>query len=136
MLLYDYGSLSFIIQGIFLILLIYGFYLVREKKYKQHGYVFLLLTTLHFLSLFIIMIPAFLENASSYISNLFDVEYAISLIHIIIGATTEVIAAIIIINWVKNKYDVSKCFNKKAMRIIAAFWFTSFFIGAVIHLIF
>ena len=82
------------------------------------------------------MIPAFLENASSYISDLFEVEYVVSIIHVIIGASTEVIAAAIIINWVKNKYDVSKCFNKNVMKIIAAFWFTSFFIGAVIHLIF
>ena len=136
MLLYDYGIISFNIQVVFLILLIYGFYLVRRKRYKQHGCVFLLLTTLHFLSLFIVMIPAFLENASLYISNLSELEYAISIIHVIIGATTEVIAAAIIINWVKNKYDVSKCFNKKVMKIIAIFWFISFFIGVVIHLIF
>ena len=93
--MYDVDTFSFISQGVFLVLLIYGYYLIKRKKYKQHGRVFLSLTILHFLSLFIVMIPAFFKSADLYFNNFLESEYAISVLHIIIGTGTEVIAVIV-----------------------------------------
>jgi hypothetical protein len=105
---------SLIIQIIVLFLLIYGYFLKRKLKFRQHGITMTAAFILHLSMVFYIMIPSFVfAVVPEYIvPGPLAVESVVGLIHGILGIITLLLGVWLVASWRLSK-NIQGCISRK-----------------------
>jgi hypothetical protein len=129
---------SLIIQIIVLFLLIYGYFLKRKLKFRQHGITMATAFILHLSLVFYVMIPSFvLAVVPEYIVPApLALTSVVGLIHGILGTITLSLGVYLVGLWRFSK-NIQGCINrKKYMLKTLTIWVTTLVFGITLYAIF
>jgi uncharacterized membrane protein YozB (DUF420 family) len=131
---YIESAVSLGIQMVVLGLLISGYLITRQKKYKQHGIIMLSAVVLHILSILAVMVPsfaAFLGYSSSV--NFADFLVIKMLIHVSAGLLAALLGVWLVSSW-HLQVSLQTCFKKKrVMDVTLGLWLLAIFLGIVLY---
>lgn len=129
---------SLIIQIIVLFLLTYGYYLKRKLKFRQHGIIMSTALILHLSMVFYVMIPSLvLAVIKEYIVPApLETISVVSIIHVILGATSISLAVWIVGSW-RFRKNIQGCIRrKKYMLKTLTVWIATLIFGITLYALF
>jgi hypothetical protein len=129
---------SLVIQIIVLFLLIYGYFLKRKLKFRQHGITMTVAFVLHLSMVFFIMIPSFVfAVVPEYIVPVpLAIESVVGLIHGILGTITILLGVWLVVSWRFSK-NIQGCISrKKYMLKTLTVWVATLVFGITLYAIF
>jgi len=128
-------TISLGIQMIVLGLLISGYFLKRQKKYRQHGIIMLSAVVLHILSILVVMVPSFAAYFGDPSSvNFADILVITTLIHVSAGLLAALLGVWLVSSW-HLQVSMQTCFRKKrVMDVTLGLWLLAIFLGVVLYL--
>jgi hypothetical protein len=128
------ATVSLTIQIIVLFLLLYGYLLNRQRKFRQHGITMAAAVVLHLAMIFAIMIPSFVLGIipGFIVPNISEMISVVSLIHAIGGALTIFLAVWLVTSW--RFRGLKNCFTKKWMMLgTMIIWLVTLFFGILLY---
>jgi uncharacterized membrane protein YozB (DUF420 family) len=131
------ATTSLAIEIIVLFLLLYGYSLKRQLKFRRHGATMTAAVILHLITIFTIMAPSFVfavfpEYIVPGISALISV---VSLVHVVAGVSVASLGVWLVVSW--RFRDVKGCFaRKKFMRFTIVAWLLALSFGIILYTIF
>jgi hypothetical protein len=131
-------TVSLAIQIIVLFLLVYGYYLMKKLKFRNHGIMMTAALILHLSMVLYVMIPSFvLAVVPEYIVSVpLALPSFVGLIHGILGIATLLIGIWIVASWRFQK-NLKGCFDrKKIMLKTLVIWGFSSAFGIILYAIF
>lgn len=129
------ATISLVIQIVVLVLLLGGYWLKRNKKFRQHGITMLTAVVLHIVVILAWMIPSFssLFSAPGAV-NFADMLTVTILVHAFTGIAAVILGIWIVATW-RLQADMKTCFaKKKIMRVTLALWLTALVLGIILYL--
>jgi hypothetical protein len=129
---------SLVVQIIVLFLLVYGYWLKRKLKFRQHGITMAAALILHLTMVLYIMIPSFvLAVIPEYIvPNPLSIVSVAGVLHGIIGTIALSFGIWFVASW-RFRKNLQGCFGKKKiMSKTLAVWVTSLAFGIILYAIF
>jgi uncharacterized membrane protein YozB (DUF420 family) len=129
---------SLIIQIIVLFLLIYGYFLKRKLKFRQHGITMTVAFILHLSLVFYVMIPSFVwAVVPEYIAPTpLGIHSVVGIIHGILGIIALLLGAYLVGSWRLSK-NIQGCINrKKFMLKTLTVWIATLVFGIILYSIF
>jgi uncharacterized membrane protein YozB (DUF420 family) len=132
--IYTVSTISLVIQLIVLGLLISGYLVKRQKKYRQHGMIMLSALLLHILTVLLVMIPSFGVFFSDVsMLNFADTLVIATLIHVSAGLSAVLLGIWIVGSW-HLQASVATCIRKKRfMDLTLSLWFLAIFLGIILY---
>jgi len=130
------ATASLTIQIAVLLLLIYGYSLKRQQKFRQHGVAMFSALVLHLSMVFGIMVPSFVLAIfpEFIVPDVYGVKSVVTLVMAATGALTVSLGLWLVVSW--RFHDVEGCFaRKKFMLWTITFWFISLFLGIMLYAI-
>jgi len=128
------ASLTF--QIIVLFLLLYGYLLKRQMRFRQHGIAMFSAVILHLATVLAIMVPSFvLAIIPEFITpNVYGITSVLTLIMAVAGALAVSLGVWLVASW--RFRDVRGCFKKKRIMLTTmAAWLVSLFFGTALYVI-
>jgi uncharacterized membrane protein YozB (DUF420 family) len=134
MVVYVVSTISLGIQMVVLGLLISGYLVKRQKKYRQHGLIMLSAVFLHIISILVVMGPSFAAFFSDPNSvNLADILVITTLIHVSAGIVAAFLGVWLVSSW-HLQVSLQTCFKKKrVMDATIGLWLLAIFLGVVLY---
>ena len=129
------ASLTF--QIIVLFLLLYGYLLKRQMRFRQHGIAMFSAVILHLATVLAIMVPSFvLAIIPEFITpNVYGITSVLTLIMAVAGALAVSLGVWLVASW--RFRDVRGCFKKKRIMLTTmAMWLVSLSFGIVLYIVF
>jgi hypothetical protein len=126
---------SLVVQIIVLFLLVYGYWLKRKLKFRQHGITMAAAVVLHLTMVFYIMIPSFVLAVipNYFVPNPLSLVSVVGVIHGIIGTIALSFGVWFVASW-RFRRNLQGCFNKKKiMAKTLAVWVTSLVFGIILY---
>ena len=130
------ATINLIIQIVVLFLLLYGYLLKRQLRFRQHGITMFTAVVLHLASVFAIMIPSFvLALVPDFIvPNVYGLTSVVTLVMVVTGALAVSLGVWLVASW--RFHDVKGCFKKKRIMLTTiAMWLVSLSLGIVLYTI-
>jgi uncharacterized membrane protein YozB (DUF420 family) len=132
------ATTSLIIQIAVLGLLLVGYSLKRQKKFRRHGIYMAAAVVLHYITIIAVMIPSFvLAVVPEFIipAPLEEISL-IGLFHGIGGIIAAVLGVWLVASW-RFKTDMKPCFKKKlVMRFTITVWIIALLLGIYLYFLF
>jgi hypothetical protein len=129
---------NLMVQMIVLFLLVYGYWLKRKLKFRQHGIIMAVAVVLHLTLVLYIMIPSFVVAVipEYIVPNPLSIVSIVGVIHGIIGTIALSFGIWFVASWRLRK-NLQGCFGKKKIMLkTLAVWVTSLAFGIVLYAIF
>jgi hypothetical protein len=129
---------SLFVQIAVLALLIYGYNLYRQLKFRQHGFVMAYAVFVQIVAVFAIMVPSFIWAVFPIyiVPNTLDLVSLISLTHEVTGGLAFALGVWFVAEWRFQK-SFKGCFNKKVrMLVTMAVWLIALTFGTSLYTIF
>ena len=129
------SSLNLLFHIVILALIITGFKFARRKKFNIHEKWMFTAIVLVAISFFTWMAPSYIRNLNLVASDFYTPGIVITNIHVLLGATTGVLALYIIARMKSNlpeRFTVKKI--KRLMRTTFMLWLLTFFFGVLFYL--
>ena len=124
------SELSMLIQLLGLGLLILGFFIVKRKKYANHGAVMFAAVTMNTLAILTVMIPVALRLTETSIPG-FNLLFRS---HALLGLIVECISIYILAEW-RFQNPGPTCFQRKNwMLSLGMLWMTELIIGILLFM--
>jgi uncharacterized membrane protein YozB (DUF420 family) len=115
-------------------LLIIGYNLKRQNKFRQHGVFMFTAVILHIITVLIIMVPSFGVIAFTT-TGLPETVVAFSVIHAIFGLTALVLGVWIAFSW-RFRQSLAYCMPKKRFMLVTfTAWIIAIFLGSALYFI-
>jgi uncharacterized membrane protein YozB (DUF420 family) len=128
------SSLNLVFHVVILGLIITGFTFARRKKFNIHEKWMFTAIVLVAISFFTWMAPSYIRNLNLVVSDFYTPGIAITNIHVLLGATTCVLALYVI---ARMKFDLPERFRvkkiKRLMRTTFTLWLLTFFFGVLFY---
>jgi hypothetical protein len=115
-----------------LILLLWGFYEVKGKRFMKHGYIMSGAIILHSVTILLVMIPSFILH----FQLLFDasVGVIITWVHVLVGSVTLVLGGYLLRVWRFRRSSPRACMQRRWMMIpLFIFWTISLVFGIAFY---
>jgi hypothetical protein len=131
------ATTSLTIEIIVLFLLLYGYMLKRQLKFRRHGITMTVAVVLHLIMIFAIMIPSFVLAVfpDFIVPNVSGMISVVSAIHVVAGALAVSRGIWLVASW--RFQDLKGCFTKKRFMLLTMIvWLVSLFFGIVLYTIF
>jgi uncharacterized membrane protein YozB (DUF420 family) len=129
------STISLSIEMVALGLLISGYLLKRQKKYRQHGLSMLSALALHIVAILFVMVPslaAFFSVPSSV--NFADILVIVTLVHVSAGLLAALLGVWLVGSW-HFQESLQTCFRKKrVMDVTLSLWLLAIALGLVLYL--
>jgi uncharacterized membrane protein YozB (DUF420 family) len=125
------------IQIVVLFLLLYGYLLKRQLRFRQHGIAMFVAVVLHLAMVFAIMIPSFvLAIVPDFIvPNVYGIISVVTLVMVVAGALAVSLGIWLVVSW--RVKGLKGCFNKKRIMLTTmAMWLVSLSFGIALYIIF
>ncbi len=128
------STVTLVIQLVVFVLLLVGFNLKRQKRFRQHGLLMVSAVILHLISVLAVMIPSF-EAIVFTTTGLPETIIALSIVHGILGLTTLTLGIWIAASW-RFRQGLQFCAPKKRY-MLATFivWTVAILIGVALYFI-
>ena len=132
---YVESTISLGIQMVVLGLLISGYLVKRQKKYRQHGFIMLSAVVLHILSILLVMVPSFAAFFSEpSMVNFADILVIATLVHVSAGLIAALLGVWLVSSW-HLQVPVQTCFRKKRfMDVTLGLWLIAIALGVVLFM--
>ena len=129
------ATLSLAIQYIILLLLIRGYMLKKQFKFRQHGLTMATAVFLHLIVIFSLMVPAFGAILPQFvIPKVTGLVSVASLIHVAAGATAASLGVWLVVSW--RFGNVQSCFKRKRFMLwTLTIWSAAITFGTVLYFI-
>ena len=128
-----FSTLSFVVQLVVLGLLIFGYFLKRMRKFRQHGMTMTVAVFLHLVTVFSWMIRSFASYFGSVSFNFGDLLILVTLAHVAFGVFAASFGVWLVASWHLKK-DISKCFTRKRIMLTTiTLWLTAIALGFVLY---
>ncbi len=131
------ATTSLTIQIIVLFLLLYGYLLKRQLKFRQHGIAMSAAVVLHLVVVFAIMIPSFVLAVfpDFIVPNVSGIISVVTLVHVVAGALAVSLGVWLVASW--RFHDLKGCFKKKRFMLLTiTVWLVSLSFGIALYTIF
>lgn len=128
---------SLIVQIAVLSLLIYGYLLYRNSKFRQHGTFMAIAVITQIFAVFIIMVPSFVLAVFPFyiIPHTLELTSIVSLLHEVTGGLAFALGAWFVASW-RFRRDFKGCFNKRKLMLATLIvWVTALFFGITLYMI-
>lgn len=129
------STISLSIEMIALGLLVSGYLLKRQNKYRHHGLSMLSALMLHIVAILFVMVPslaAFLSVPSSV--NFADILVIVTFVHVSAGLLAALLGVWLVGSWHLQK-SLQTCFrNKRVMDVTLSLWLLAIALGLVLYL--
>lgn len=122
------ATTSLTIEIIVLFLLLYGYMLKRQLKFRRHGITMAVAVVLHLIMIFAIMIPSFVLAVfpDFIVPNVSGMISVVSVIHVVAGALAVSLGVWLVASW--RFQDLKGCFTKKRFMLLTMIvWLVSLF---------
>jgi hypothetical protein len=131
---YVASTISLGIQMVVLGLIISGYLIKRQKKYRQHGIIMLSAVVLHIISILVVMIPSFAAFFGDFSSvNFADIIVITTLIHVSAGLLAALLGVWLVSSW-HLQVSLQTCFKKKrVMDVALGLWLLAIVLGVVLY---
>ena len=124
------SELSMILQLLSIAVLVIGFIVVKQKKYKMHGSSMFAAGVLNILSVFTVMIPVAFRLLDTSIPG-FNLLFRS---HILLGIVVIVLAGYILVDW-RFQNPGPTCFQRKKWMLgLSLGWMAQVIIGILLFL--
>jgi len=108
-----------------------------KKKYRIHGVLMGIGVILHLVFFAVAMWPSFSGAFDFFTTSTFLLGVQTMWIHAIPGLINIILGLYVLVSWLLNVSDISRCFKKKrVMDVILVSWLLSLFFGVVTYLYF
>ena len=129
------STITLTIQLVTFALLLIGYNLKRQKRYRQHGLLMVAAVVLHLISVFAIMIPSF-EAIAFTVTNLAQTDIYLAYIHAILGSIALVLGIWLTVSW-RLRQGLQYCAPKKRFMLVTfGVWTAAILIGIVLYFLF
>ena len=131
------ATTDLIIQIVVLFLLLYGYLLKTQRRFRQHGIAMFVAVVLHLTMLFWIMIPSFVLGIvpGFIVPNVYGIVSVVTSIMAVTGALAVSLGVWLVASW--RFQDLKGCFNKKRIMLATmAMWLVSLSFGIVLYIVF
>jgi hypothetical protein len=134
MVTYVESTISLGIQMVVLGLLISGYLVKRQKKYRQHGILMLSAVVLHIISILVVMVPSFAAFFGDLsLVNFADIFVITTLIHVSAGLLAALLGIWLVSSW-HLQTNLQTCFKKKrVMDVTLILWLLAIVLGVVLY---
>lgn len=124
------------IQMVVFGLLICGYLVKRQKKYRQHGLIMLSAVVLHIISILVVMVPSFAAFfADISMVNFADILVIATLIHVSAGLIAASLGVWLVSSW-HLQTSLQTCFRKKRfMDVTLSLWLLAISLGVILYLV-
>jgi uncharacterized membrane protein YozB (DUF420 family) len=119
-----------IFQLLALGLLIFGFVVIKRKKYTPHGSIMFLASLLNVVSVLVVMVPVALRLASTSIPG-FNLLFRA---HVGLGVAVICVSGYILVDWRFQKPGPTCFQRKKWMLGLGLFWMAQVIIGIILFM--
>ena len=130
------ATASLAIQIVVLFLLLYGYFLKRQLRFRQHGIAMFSAVVLHLAMVFGIMIPSFVVAIvpDFIVPNAYGLTSVVTLVMAVTGALAVSLGVWLVVSW--RFRDVKGCFSKKRIMLTTIiFWLVSLSFGIALYII-
>src|SRR5208283_3391424 len=128
------ATLSLTIQIVVLFLLIYGYLLKRQLRFRQHAIAMFSAVVLHLATVFAFMIPSFVLAIVPHfiVPNVYEITSVVTLVMAFAGASAVSLGIWLVASW--RFHDVKGCFKKKRIMLTTmAMWLVSLSFGIALY---
>jgi len=127
---YVESTISLVIQIIVLGLLIGGYLVKRQKKYRQHGIIMLSGLVLHIISILLVMVPSLSAFFGGFVMlNFADPLVIAIMVHVTAGLLAALLGVWLVSSW-HLQSSMQTCFRKKrVMDVTLVLWFLAISLG-------
>ena len=120
--------------AIIIILFVSRFRFARGKRYVTHGYTMAFAVGLHFVTILLVMIPAFINVFLPNLGGFSTFWIIIVLIHIPAGVIAWLIALFLVVTWRFHSEKEMKCHRRRRlMRPLFWLWTFALVLGIVLY---
>jgi len=129
------ATLSLIFQIAVFVLLLEGYILRKQRRFRLHGIFMLLSVVLHLVMILVIMVPSFVLGVIPLIAtHAFDATTILGPVHVAMGTFGVVLGVWIVVGW-RLRQSLEFCVPKKKwMRLTLGVWLTSLVAGFLLYL--
>jgi len=129
------ATLSLIFQIAVFVLLLEGYILKKQRRFRLHGIFMLLSVALHLVVILALMVPSFVLGVIPLVTtHTFDANTILGPVHAAMGTTAVVLGVWIVAGW-RLRQSMEFCVPKKKwMRITLAVWLTALVAGFLFYL--
>ena len=129
------ATLSLIFQIAVFVLLLEGYILRKQRRFRLHGIFMLLSVVLHLVMILVIMVPSFVLGIIPLIvTHAFDATTILGAVHVAMGTFGVVLGVWIVVGW-RLRQSLEFCVPKKKwMRLTLGVWLTSLVAGFLLYL--
>jgi hypothetical protein len=129
------STLSLIFQITVLVLLLEGYLLKKQRRFRLHGVFMLLCVVLHLVVILALMVPSFVLGVIPLITtHSFDANTILGPVHAATGTAAVVLGVWITAGW-RLRQSIEFCVPKKKwMRITLGVWLTALVVGFLFYL--
>jgi uncharacterized membrane protein YozB (DUF420 family) len=129
------STLSLIFQITVFILLLEGYILKKQQRFRLHGIFMLLSVVLHLVVILALMVPSFVLGVIPLITTQsFDANTILGPVHAATGTAAVVLGVWIVASWRLRQSNEFCAPKKKWMRITLAVWLTALVAGFLFYL--
>jgi len=127
------SDVNLLFQLAILAVLIISMLLKFRHKYPAHGAMMGTAVALHTISIFVIMVPSFVDITRVFGSLMILVDLAI-ISHAILGSAVEAIGVYLVISWTLRRWNTKFCFeNKRLMAFTLVLWLIELVLGVLVY---
>ena len=130
------ATASLIIQIVVLFLILYGYLLKKQQRFRQHGITMFSAVVLHLATMFGIMIPSFIVAIvpDFIVPNAYGLTSVVTLVMAVTGALAVSLGVWLVVSW--RFRDVKGCFSRKRIMLTTIiFWLVSLSFGIALYII-
>ena len=130
------STISLSIEMVALGLLIGGYLLKRQGRYRQHGLSMLSALALHVVAILFVMVPSLLAFFSVPSAvNFADILVIVTLVHVSAGLLAALLGVWLVSSW-HLQADLQTCFRKKRiMDVTMSLWLLAIALGVILYLV-
>jgi uncharacterized membrane protein YozB (DUF420 family) len=128
------ANVTLAFQIVILVLLLYGYWLFRSRRYRDHGVDTSAALALHTITILYVMIPMLLDEYDRFISVLQPASTINLALHVITGSTAEILAVLLVVRWLMRGLNIKGCFGKTLMKVTFYTWMVSIATGIINYL--
>lgn len=128
------ADFTLLLQIVILFVLLLGYKLKMDKRFRRHGITMSLGVVLHVISILLVMIPSLISFSDLLITEISTIPVLVTWIHALIGLLAVIVGLFLIVEWRFRYPPKMTCAKRRPfMKPLFTMWTIASLLGIVVY---
>lgn len=128
------ADFTLLLQIVILFVLLLGYKLKMDKRFRRHGITMSLGVVLHVISILLVMIPSLISFSDLLITEISTIPVLVTWIHALIGLLAVIVGLFLIVEWRFRYPPKMTCAKRRPfMKPLFIMWTIALLLGIVVY---